>query len=101
MLRCEVMDVPETDVHCDGHYRIYTHIKSLCCTHKTNTMIHVDYISMNKQINRPRLKQNMDFKNLNNRTMITRVIMKTRGRGKLEDVCQFSKLQSQESNDTI
>lgn len=56
---------------------------------------------MNKQINRPRLKQNMDFKNLNNGTMITRVIMKTRGRGKLEDVCQFSKLQSQESNDTI
>lgn len=35
-----------TKLTCGSYFAIYTNIKALCCTNKTNTMLHINYISI-------------------------------------------------------
>lgn len=40
------------DVNYTCNFTIYTHIKSLCCRHKSNTMLYVNYIAMKNKNNK-------------------------------------------------
>lgn len=43
---CVVMDINQT--FCGDYFAMYTNIKSVCCTPKTNIMLYINYISIKK-----------------------------------------------------
>ena len=48
--------------HCGEHFKIYTNVKSLCCTPETNIILYVNYASKKKVCAKENIDQVEEFK---------------------------------------